>query len=150
MATSDELRKVIAASAATFRESLESFKGDWETIPSGDAEGGDAEEQWTAREIAEHTIKSVGFFAGLVADTMQARPAEKTGGDLLTVADAITSHDEALAILNRVFKYVEDRDLIKRVDIADHHTFEATIEGTMDRAGTHLLEHAETLSAITS
>ena len=142
MATSDETREQIAAGAQAFREAIESFNGDWEADTGSD----DSEEIWSARKVAEHTVGAVSYFAGVVATAMDARAAEKTGGEFAAAADTIPALDASLEVLNRVFRYVEDHDMVKPVDRADSMDWEATIGAAMVRAGTHFTEHAATIN----
>ena len=142
MANADETREQIAAGAQAFREAVESFSGDWE----GDAGSDGGEETWSARKVAEHTVGAVGFFAGVVATAMDARPAEKTGGEFATSADVLPALDASLEILNRVFRYVEDHDMVKPVERPESMDWDATIGAAMVRSGTHFTEHAATIS----
>ena len=143
MASSDETREQIAAGAQVFREAIESFSGDWEANAGGD---GDEEETWSARKVAEHTVGAVGFFAGVVATAMDARPAEKTGGEFAVTSDVLPALDASLEILNRVFRYVEDHDMVKPVERPDSMDWDATIGAAMVRSGTHFTEHAATIN----
>ena len=137
MATADEIRADIAAGAEAFRAAAEGFSGDWE---AGD------DDNWSARKVAEHTLGSVGFFAGTVANAMDARAAEKTAAELASSADVGPALDAGLEVLNRVFRYVEDRDMVKPVDRPDSMDWDATIGACMVRAGTHFTEHAESIN----
>ena len=142
MANADDTREQIAAGAQAFREAVESFSGDWEADAGSD--GG--EETWSARKVAEHTVGAVGFFAGVVATAMDARPAEKTGGEFAASSDVLPALDASLEILNRVFRYVEDHDMVKPVERPESMDWDATIGAAMVRSGTHFTEHAATIS----
>ena len=142
MATADETREQIAAGAQAFREAIESFSGDWEADAGSD--GG--EETWSARKIAEHTVGGVSFFAGIVATAMDARPAEKTSGEFAAAADVIPALDASLEVLNRVFRYVEDHDMVKPVERPDSMNWDSTIGAAMVQSGTHFTEHAATIN----
>jgi hypothetical protein len=142
MASADETREQIAAGAQAFREAIESFSGDWEANAGDD--GG--EETWSARKVAEHTVGAVGFFAGVVATAMDARPAEKTGGEFAAASDVLPALDASLEILNRVFRYVEDHDMVKPVERPESMDWDATIGAAMVRSSTHFTEHAATIT----
>jgi|GEM_PF-1149202 len=142
MASADETRERIAAGSQAFREAIESFSGDWEANAGDD--GG--EETWSARKVAEHTVGAVGFFAGVVATAMDARPAEKTGGEFTAASDVLPALDASLEILNRVFRYVEDHDMVKPVERPESMDWDATIGAAMVRSGTHFTEHAATIN----
>ena len=77
---------------------------------------------------------------------MDARAAEKTAAELASSADVGPALDAGLEVLNRVFRYVEDRDMVKPVERPESMDWDATIGACMVRAGTHFTEHAESIN----
>ena len=140
MPTSDEIRQNISKSAENFKQTVNSFNGNWTEAPD--------DENWSAQQVAEHTVKAIIFFARIVSETMQSRPPEKVESEFPTKTDAIAAHESAVSILDRVFRYVEDRDLGKPVDRSDENDWPATIEGAMTRSYTHFDEHAEQINSL--
>ena len=140
MPTSDEIRQNISKSAENFKQTVNSFNGNWTEAPD--------DENWSAQQVAEHTVKAIIFFARIVSETMQSRPPEKVESAFPTKTAAIAAHESAVSILERVFRYVEDRDLGKPVDRSDENDWPATIEGAMTRSYTHFDEHADQINSL--
>lgn len=139
MPSADELRQSIAANRAAFRAALESLDGaGWEEAPPG-------EEEWTRQRIAQHTIGSERYFAGKIAEAMQGKGPERTPVELASAQDALAALEAASADADKVFRYVEDRDLQKPAEQAAGVTLPATVEGVMQQAAIHLTEHASQL-----
>ena len=55
MPTSDEIRQNISKSAENFKQTVNSFNGNWTEAPD--------DENWSAQQVAEHTVKAIIFFA---------------------------------------------------------------------------------------
>ncbi|MQA00096.1 MAG: hypothetical protein GEU80_12350 [Dehalococcoidia bacterium] len=140
MSSADELRQSIAANRAAFRAALESLDGaNWEETPSG-------EEEWTRQRIAQHTIGSERFFAGKIAEAMQGKGPERTPLEIASAQEAVAALEAASADADKVFRYVEDRDLQKPAEQTPGVTLPATVEGVMQQTAVHLAEHTSQLT----
>ena len=90
MPTSDEIRQNISKSAENFKQTVNSFNGNWTKAPD--------DENWSAQQVAEHTVKAIIFFARIVSETMQSRPPEKVESEFPTKTDAIAAHESAVSM----------------------------------------------------
>ena len=136
MASADEIRAQIQEGRAALKAALEAADGSkWEQVGSGN-------EEWTPRAIAEHAIGAESYFAGGVATTMQSNFS--AGGELSLAdpAEAMAALETAVAAADKVYRYVEDRDLEKAV--GDNG---GTIASMMGVLGGHAAEHAAELTA---
>ncbi len=133
MATADEIRAQIGEGHAALRSALEGADaGSWESSPG--------EDEWSARQAAEHVIGVERMFAGRVADGMMGKAPENIELALASPSEAVAAFDQAIADVDRVLRYVEDRDLTKMAG-EDH-----TIQAVMEIVASHAIDHAGQIS----
>ena len=141
MASADELRQTITENRAKLREAIEGASGNWVL---GDVEGDEA--NWGSRKVAEHCIGSEAVFAGMVAGVMLSKAPEREELSLESSADAVAALEAAAASTDKVFRYVEDRDLAKTAPMPDGAPFSKDIEGVLTLAAYHLDDHAKQIA----
>jgi DinB superfamily len=141
MASADELRQAITANRAKLREAIEVASGNWVL---GEEEGDEA--NWGPRKVAEHAIGSEFFFAGMVAGVMLSKAPEGGEKALETAADALTALDATAEAVDKVIRYVEDRDLTKAAPMPDGIPFGKDIEGVLALTAYHLDDHAKQIT----
>lgn len=134
MASAEELRQQLAANRAAFRQVVSVLGGKWEQAPA---------EEWTPRRIAEHAIGAEVMFATRCFEAMQSKPSDWERLPLETPEAALARLDQAAAVADRAYRYVEDRDLQKPGNPSGDYP--KTVEGIMLNAVNHLAEHAATL-----
>jgi hypothetical protein len=135
MASADEIRKQIDEGHAALKAAIEGADASkWETVGPGNPE-------WSPRQIAEHAIGSEVAIAGGVANAMMGKPPERKELALANPAEAMAALEEAVEASTKVTRYVEDRDLEKRVGE------NSTIQGMMELLGTHAVDHANEITA---
>ncbi len=134
MATPDELRASLAESRAAFRAALEAVTDGWETAPAS----GEGEEAWSARKVAEHTIRAELFFTTAICDAC-GYPGVDVPADMQfsTPAEAIAAFDTAVETTNKKLKYVSDTDLVKE------HARMGSSENILNIGIGHLRDHAQ-------
>jgi DinB family protein len=133
VATADEIRGQIEDGRAALRAALEGADaGSWEQGPGGD--------EWSARQAAEHTIGSERSYAGRVADAMLGKAPESVELALASPQEALVALESMVEDVNRVIRYVEDRDLPKTAGET------STIQATMEQMASHAAEHAAQIS----
>jgi uncharacterized damage-inducible protein DinB len=133
VATADEIRGQIDEARAALREAIEAADASsWEQA-TGD-------EEWSARQAAEHVIGAERRFAGRVADAMLGKAPERPELVLASPQAALAALEAAVTDSNRVIRYVEDRDLQKTAGEA------SSIQATLELMGTHATEHAAQIS----
>lgn len=135
MATADEIRASIDEGRTALKAALEGADASkWEQVGAGN-------EEWTPRKIAEHVIGSEGYFARGVAGAMLGKEPEQRELALTTPAEAVAALEAAVEDCNKVYRYVEDRDLEKRVGE------DGTIQGMMEGLAAHAADHASEIGA---
>ena len=133
MATADEIRAQIEAARAELRAAIEAAdSGSWEQASGGD--------EWSPRQAAEHVIGAERGIAGGVATAMLGKAPERPELALGSPQDALAALESAVADVNRVIRYVEDRDLTKKVGES------STIQSMMELLATHAKDHAAQIS----
>lgn len=133
MATPDELRAQLAESRAAFRAALESITDGWEKVP----ESGEGEDAWSARQAAQHAIRTEYFFTTAICEAC-GYPGVDVPEDpqFASPAEAISAFDAAIETTNKKLKYVTETDLAK-----EHARF-GTAETLMNYTISHLRDHA--------
>lgn len=135
VATADEIRASIEEGRAALKAALEGADASkWEQVGSGN-------EEWTPRAIAEHAIGSEGYFAKGVAGAMLGKEPALPELALANPSEAVAALEAAVEECNKVYRYVEDRDLEKTVGE------NSTIQGMMEILAGHAAEHASEISA---
>ena len=133
MATADEIRGQIATSRTVLRGAIETADvGSWEQTVAVD--------EWSPRQAAEHVIGAERRIAGGVAGAMLGKAPETPELALASPQDALAALESAVEDVNRVIRYVEDRDLTKKVGET------STIQAKMELLATHANEHAAQIS----
>ncbi len=84
----------------------------WETKPSG----GEGEDAWSSRQVAEHIAGSNLFFGAGIADAIGAKAPALERLSLASAADATAKTAETHAALAGVCEKIEDSDLAMEVD----------------------------------
>lgn len=136
MASADEIRTSIAEGRAQLKAALEGADvSKWEQVGSGN-------DEWSPRAIAEHAIGSEAYFARGVSAAMLGKEPAQPELALANPAEAMTALEAAVAEYDKVYRYVEDRDLEKAV--GDNG---ATIGSMMGILASHAAEHAAEISA---
>ncbi len=138
MASADELRTQIDEGHAVLKAAFEGADASkWEQVPGSD-------EEWNARQMAEHVIGGELSIVSGVANTMLGKPPERPELALASPADAVAALESAVEASNKVTRYVEDRDLPKPVGEKGR-----TIESTLALLGSHATDHAGQISGAT-
>lgn len=138
MASADEIRASIAEGRAQLKAALDGADASkWEQVGSGN-------EEWSPRKIAEHAIGSEGYFARGVSAAMLGKEPAQQKLELASPAEAMAALEAAVAECDKVYRYVEDRDLEKAV--GDNG---ATIGSMMGILASHAVEHANEIKAST-
>jgi hypothetical protein len=139
MPSADEYRAQIAASREALRNAIQGAGDRWEVAPRG----GDGEESWAPRRVAEHVIGSERRFAAVIAASMEGRAPESKEFAFATNADALAAFDANCTDCDKVFRYIEDRDLTKAAPMPDGAPFPKNIEGFLQLDVAHLNDHAQ-------
>lgn len=135
MASADEIRKQIDEGHAALKAAIEGADASkWEQVGAGN-------DEWSPRQIAEHTIGSEVGIAGGVATAMMGKAPERPELALSSPSEAMAALEEAIEASTKVTRYVEDRDLEKRVGE------NSTIQGMMELLATHATNHANEIKA---
>jgi hypothetical protein len=136
MASADELRARLGESRQGFRAALETAGPNWSEEP----ENPSGEEEWSPQRVAQHAIGAEVYFANKVSETMLGKPAAFERAELGSHQMALEALERAIAVADRAYKYVEDRDLEKPMEVAGG--FPQTIGGSLMLAAHHLSDHA--------
>ena len=133
MATAAALRSEIEAARATFRAALEGAAADWERTPGG--------EEWSRREVAEHTIGTDYSFAGWALTLTGGTRPERPELALRSNGEALAAFAASSTLADGAWAGVQAEDLQKEVRP------ERTVEAAMQLVASHLRDHAEQLGA---
>jgi hypothetical protein len=139
MPSADDYRAQVTAARTALRDAISGAGSRWETAPSG----GEGEDAWSPRQVAEHAIGSERYFAGKVAGSMEGKAPERIEFSFASNADALAALDSSVADCDKVFRYVEDRDLAKAAPMPDGAPFPKSIEGFLQLNAYHLNDHAK-------
>lgn len=138
LATPDEIRAALAESRSALRDAIAGAGEAWEKKP----EGGEGEDAWSPRQVAEHVIPLEARMTSMVCDTCGYPGVDPVEGNYPTVEAALASFDEVIAMDDKKLKYVSDTDLAKE------HERLGSVETLMQRflVG-HQNEHAAQIRA---
>ncbi len=139
MPSADDYRTQVASGRSALRAAISTSGNRWETAP---ASGGEGEESWSPRKVAEHVIAAERSFAGGVSRAMEGKAPERKEYSFATSAEAIEALDANAADCDKVFRYIEDRDLAKAAPMPDSVPLPKTIEGFLQLNIYHLNDHA--------
>ena len=144
MASSTELNQEIAEAHAMLGKAIEGTADRWEQRPAGARE-----EEWTPREVVEHVLGGDLSFAGWVARVMLGRAPEVRELTLASAQDALTVLPTIADPCEKVFSWVEDRDLTKKCEemerLGPNFPLPANLEGVLRLVNGHLRDHAQQL-----
>ena len=87
MAAPDELRAAIAEGRAAFRSALESANDSWEKTPAG----GEGEDAWSPRQVAEHLIPTESYFTTQICKACGYPGLDRVEASYATAAEALAA-----------------------------------------------------------
>lgn len=141
MASADECRATIDANRDALRDALMGAGASWDQAPSES----DDEEQWSARQVAEHVIGAERSFAGMIAAVTNVEAPERQDHSFATVEEAIAELEAAINDANKVLLGLSDDDLaIEARAIAN---FPPSVEGLLQLTAYHLEDHSRQIAA---
>lgn len=109
MASPKELRQSIVDARADLQAALHGVHQRWESKPAG----GEGEDSWSPREVAQHVIGAEWFFTNLVAQACGAPPMERPTIDASSPAMAAASLSRLGGNDDGILRHVSDGDLSK-------------------------------------
>lgn len=133
MATPDELRTQLESARAEFRKALEVAGSGWEQQPAG----GEGEEAWSPRQVAEHAIGTETYFATSICKSCGYPGVEPIETNFPTANDALQAFDAAVEACNKKLKHVSAEDL------AHTHERMGSVENIFQINITHMQDHAQ-------
>jgi hypothetical protein len=86
-------------------------------------------------------------FAGMVAKAMEGKSPERREYAFADNNAALAALDETCADCDKVFRYIEERDLAKAAPMPDGLPFPKTIEGVLQLSVHHLGDHANQIAS---
>ncbi|MBG92887.1 MAG: hypothetical protein CL792_02785 [Chloroflexi bacterium] len=138
MSVIEEINNQIKLGRSSFRETLENFDdAKWDSSSSS--------EEWSPKQIAEHTVDAERSFAIRIANAMSGSGPEKVELSLANSQDALEAFNLAVEACDKVIRYVEERDLHKTVDVPESSPLK-TIKDNMERIASHSEEHANQIA----
>jgi hypothetical protein len=139
MPSADDYRTQVTAARTALRAAISGAADRWEMAPAA----GEGEEAWSPRQVAEHAIGSERFFARAIAGSMEGKAPERIEFAFATTDEALAALDSSIVDCDKVFRYVEDRDLAKAAPMPDGVSFPKSIEGFLQLNAYHLNDHAK-------
>ncbi|MDZ7728742.1 MAG: DinB family protein [Dehalococcoidia bacterium] len=133
MATPDELRTQLESARAEFRKALEAAGSGWEQKPAG----GEGEEAWSPRQVAEHAIGTETYFATSICKACGYPGVDPIETDFPTADVAVTAFDAAVEACNKKLKHVSAEDL------AQSHDRLGSVENIFQMDISHMTDHAQ-------
>lgn len=133
MATADELRTQLAEARGEFRAALAGADSYWERQPAG---GGEGEESWSPRKVAEHAIGAETYFTSAICKACGYPGVEPAKDTLPSVEEALQEFDRAVEATNGRLKHISEPDLKQ-----PHPRFES-VEGLLNTNIEHMRDHA--------
>ena len=115
---------------------------EWERKP---APGGEGEDAWSARQVAEHVQGACGFFGNAAAKVAGFDGPGRTYSELPTVAAAIDGLPAAFGALQAVVTKLSAENLAAEVDAPWGKT---TLGGLLGGSAAHFKDHANQLKAL--
>ena len=143
MASADELREAIGGALPRLRAAIEGAGADWERVPQPGGDSDD-EENWSARQAAEHVIGADYAFARALAGALGGDPVERPELTLPSAAEALAALEDSSAALDASVAAITDAQLEAET------RFGRTVGWVLELAGAHRLEHAAQIEALGS
>ena len=143
MATPDEIRAAIKVGQETLADAIGAASDNWEKSPPG----GEGEDAWSPRQVAEHVIAAEIYFASAVcAACGYDGPESPIVGEaqFATAAEAQTALTAVIAAADSKIKYVSVEDL------SHAHDSMGNVENVMRITAWHSLDHAMQINAAAS
>lgn len=144
MAEPDQLRRAIAEARDELRAAIGEVQGYWETKPAG----GEGEDAWSPRQVAEHVTGAEAYFGRGVALACDAEAPSRPVIDATTPAAAIASLERVAATTDELLGHVTRADLGKTYDMRRGDVSAAmTVEQMMEIMAGHARDHAQQIRA---
>ncbi len=140
MATPKELRAAIVEARADFQAALHEAHDAWERKP----QGGEGEDAWSPRQVAEHVLGAELFFASNIAQACGAPALERRTPDVATPAAAAASATRFAAACDEILRHVSQDDLAKTREL---RIGTLSVEQMMDLLASHARDHAQQIRA---
>ncbi len=143
MVGADELRQAIRGALPPLRVAIEGAGADWERAPApsdGSRESG--EEDWSARQAAEHVIGAEYAFARAIDGALGRESLERPEIELPSAAEALAALEASSAALDAAVATLSDEQL--KVETR----FGRTVEWVAELAASHRSEHAAQIEAL--
>ena len=140
MASPKELRAALVEARADLQAAFHEAHDAWERRP----QGGEGEEAWSPRQVAEHVIGAELYFASNIAQACGAPALELSRPDCSTPAMAAASLTRNAATADNILRHVTEGDLTKSRRL---RTGEATVEQMLQRMASHAHDHANQIRA---
>ena len=140
MPTPKELHQAIIESRAGLQAAFHDAHDAWERKP----QGGEGEDPWSPRQVAEHVIGAETFFASLIAQACGAPALERPSIDASTPATAAASLTRTGAIADNIFRRVTESDLPRTQQT---RMGEMSVERMMQLVAGHGQDHANQIRA---
>ena len=112
----------------------------WERKP----QGGEGEDAWSPRQVAEHVIGAEVFFASFISQACGAPALERPSIDAATPAAAAASLTRTSAIADNIFRRVTESDLPRTQQT---RMGEMSVERMMQLVAGHGQDHANQIRA---
>ena len=140
MPTPKELHQAIIEGRAGLQSAFHDAHGAWGRKP----QGGEGEDAWSPRQVAEHVIGAEIFFASSIAQACGAPALDRPSIDASTPAAAAASLTRTSAIADNIFRRVTESDFPKTQQT---RVGELTVERLMEIAASHGQDHANQIRA---
>ncbi len=140
MATPKELRQAVVDARADLHSAFHSAHDTWETKPAG----GEGEDAWSPRQVAQHIIGAELFFAGLIAQACGAPPLERQVPNVESPADAAASLTRFSAMSDEILSHVTEDDLAK---VQQTRLGELSVQQMLALIVSHAHDHAKQIRA---
>ena len=140
MATPKELRAAIVEGRADFQAALHEAHDAWDRTP----QGGEGEDAWSPRQVAEHVLNAELFFASNIAQACGAPALERQSPDVATPAAAAASATRFAATCDDILRHVTQDDLAKTREL---RIGTLSVEQMLDLLASHARDHAQQIRA---
>jgi hypothetical protein len=140
MPSPKELRAQLAEARAEFQAALHEVHAKWDQKPAG----GEGEDAWSPKEVAQHVIGADRFFTNNIAQACGAPAMDRPPVDVSTPGAAAASFTRIATDDDAVLRHVSDGDLAKT-----HETRLGvlSVEQLLTGMTSHLRDHTAQLRA---